>query len=112
MRTLFSRIGVKKLENLNQTQRESSIDLIPLIHSVCFQSHTAVKPYPYLIPLDIESDPLRLRGVWQPQMRGPVLAGELGPDLRSILPGLGGGDESYRPRGEGIAASGGRDSTW
>lgn len=45
-------------------------------------------------------------------MRGPVLAGELGRDLRAILPGLGGGEGTHRPRGEGITASGGRDSTW
>lgn len=66
----------------------------------------------YLIPREIDSDPFRLRGVWHPQMRGPVLAGELGRDLRAILPGLGGGEDTHRPRGEGITASGGRASTW
>lgn len=45
-------------------------------------------------------------------MRGPVLAGELGRDLRAILPGLGGGEDTHRPRGEGTTASGGRASTW
>lgn len=45
-------------------------------------------------------------------MRGPILAGESGRDLRAILLGLGGGEGTHRPRGEGITASGGRDSTW
>lgn len=66
----------------------------------------------YLIPREIDSDPFRLRGVWQPHMRGPILEGELGQDPRINLPGLDGGEHANRPsRGEGIIASGGRDKT-
>lgn len=66
----------------------------------------------YLIPREMDSDPFRLRGVWQPHMRGPVLEGEVGQDRSAALPGLRGDDDVYCcPRGEGITASGGRDNT-
>ncbi len=66
----------------------------------------------YLIPREIDREPFRLRGVWQPQIRGPVLDGELGRDLEAILLGLIGGEGACLPQGEGITASGGRERTW
>ena len=59
---------------------------------------------------EIDNDPFLAIGVWQPQMRGPVLDGESGEHRFAMRLGLGGG-EAYCILGEGIVASGGREET-
>lgn len=65
----------------------------------------------YLIPLEIDREPFRLRGVRHPQIRVPVLEGEFEEFLPAIRVGLA-GDETYLSPEVGITALGGKEHTW